>query len=253
MLEFSRREFTLAGPHGDGQNAYANRNGAFLGCGVPLLERDAFGHWKPRSKAELEALLSRGYGVPIELGWRERQLQYVAQALNKNDIALACLSLLRMELPPLPSADQARAMAAADGFILKYNPDWGNEPRVAAGGPDGGQWTAGGGDPASPAHGSPLSPANDAPLTPVSDRPPHYKPVPGLPKNAVKVTLSDGTVIKDPQSSTGALMAPPYADYRQVYAAGQAIAGDNFSRQIAEIRAAVRKAAPMIFNEIPFL
>jgi hypothetical protein len=30
-------------------------------------------------------------------------------------------------------------------YALKYNPNWEQQPRVPAGGPDGGQWTDGGG------------------------------------------------------------------------------------------------------------
>ena len=42
-------------------------------------------------------------------------------------------------------------MAKADGLLVKYNPDWEDEPRVPAGNPDGGEWTSegtggGGGD-----------------------------------------------------------------------------------------------------------
>jgi hypothetical protein len=136
------REFTLAGPKGDGRHAYVNKEGAFIGRGVPLLERDAVGQWKPRDKAILERLFAKGYGSPVELGWRVTQLCYVAQALNKGDLARANVSLVRAELPPLPSADHARAMARADGLMLKYNPDWDEEPRVPEGGPGGGEWTS---------------------------------------------------------------------------------------------------------------
>lgn len=111
----------------------------------------------------LERLLARGYGAPIELGWRATQLRYVAQALNKGDIALACISLVRMELPPLPTGDHARAMAMAkaDGLLVKYNPDWEDEPRVPAGDPAGGQWTSEGQDGAG---------GGDAAIQPAADR-----------------------------------------------------------------------------------
>jgi hypothetical protein len=46
-----------------------------------------------------------------------------------------------MQLPPLPSARHARAMAKADRMLVKDNPDWEDEPRVPAGNPDGGEWT----------------------------------------------------------------------------------------------------------------
>jgi Mannosyl-glycoprotein endo-beta-N-acetylglucosaminidase len=74
------------------------------------------------------------------------QLGYVAQALNKGDLALARISLVRAELPPLPNSHLAREMAQADGLLIKYNPDWEDESRLPAGDPDGGQWTGGGED-----------------------------------------------------------------------------------------------------------
>jgi hypothetical protein len=144
------REFKLAGPNGDGRHAYANADGAFIGRGVPLLERDSLGRWRPRDNPVLERLFGKGYGVPVELGWRTTQLRYVAQALNKGDLALALISLVRMELPPLPSAERARVMAKADGLLAKDDPHWEDEPRVPAGGPNGGQWTTGGANEAEP-------------------------------------------------------------------------------------------------------
>ena len=102
------RQLTLAGPKGDGRHAYVNKDGAFIGRGVPLLELGALGRWKPRGNAMLEHLFVKGYGIPVELGWRIRQLRYVAQALNKGEMALANFSLVRAELPPLPSSSHAR-------------------------------------------------------------------------------------------------------------------------------------------------
>jgi hypothetical protein len=134
-------QFKLAGSRGDGRHPYVNGDGAFIGRGVPLLERDALGQWKPRGQAVLERLLSKGYGVSVELGWRDTQLRHVAAALNDGNVALACISLLRMQLPPLPSARHARNMAKGDGLLVKDNPDWEDEPRVPAGNRDGGQWT----------------------------------------------------------------------------------------------------------------
>lgn len=134
--------FKLAGPRGDGRHPYGNADGAFIGRGVPLLERDALGFWRPRNDAVLERLLVIGYGPTFELGWRSAQLGHVAAALNDGDVALAGISLLRMQLPPLPSDRHALAMAAADGRLIKDNQDWENEPRVPAGNPDGGQWTS---------------------------------------------------------------------------------------------------------------
>ena len=124
------REHRLAGPQGDGRHPYLNENGAFIGCGVPLLERDVAGRWKPRDSTVLEGLFAKGYGSAVDLGWRMTQLGYVAQAMNKGDLSLANISLVHMALPPLPDAASACRMATADGSLEKYNPNWDIEPRV---------------------------------------------------------------------------------------------------------------------------
>jgi hypothetical protein len=136
------REFKLAGAEGDGRNAYLNNDGAFVGRGVPLLERDPLSRWRPRDRAVLERVLAKGYGVPVELGWRMTQLRNVANALNSGDLALASISLVHTKLPPLPSSDHARAMAIADGLLLKYNPNWEDEARAPKGNSAGGQWAS---------------------------------------------------------------------------------------------------------------
>jgi len=135
------RKFTTAGPEGDGRQAYVNADGAFIGCGTPLLERDAYGRWTPRDTAVLEGLLTKGYGVPVALGGRAGRLRSIAEALNKGDLALAGISLVYLELPPLPSDAHAQAMAEADDLLSKYNRD---QPRAPKGDPDGGQWVGGG-------------------------------------------------------------------------------------------------------------
>ncbi len=43
MTQALLRKFSIAGPGGDGRQAYLNEGGVFLGRGVPLLERDAHG------------------------------------------------------------------------------------------------------------------------------------------------------------------------------------------------------------------
>ena len=68
---FDRREssffvqFALAGPRGDGLRPYVNPDGAFIGRGLPLLQRDAHGRLKPRDEAALGRLLRIGYGSAV--------------------------------------------------------------------------------------------------------------------------------------------------------------------------------------------
>jgi hypothetical protein len=142
------RKYSLAAAGGDGRRAYVNGEGAFLGSGVPLLERDAYGRFRPRDPAVLEALLAKGYGAPVELGWHAARLRHVAEALNKGDLALAGISLVHLDLPPLPSDEHAQAMAEADGLLAKFNPD---QPRAPKGDANGGQWVGGDADEAAPA------------------------------------------------------------------------------------------------------
>jgi len=123
------REFRLAGRDGDGVHAYLDDQGAFLGRGTPLLEKDASGRWRPRLQATLEWVLTKGYGVPVDLEWRMNGLAAVARALNKGDRSLAAIALVHAELPALPDERAAGRMAKADG-LAKYSPD---QPRVPAG------------------------------------------------------------------------------------------------------------------------
>jgi hypothetical protein len=121
------RKYSLADAGGNGRQAYVNGDGAFIGLGVPLLERDAAGWFRPREGAVLETLLTKGYGAPMAWGWRAARLRHVAEALNKGDLALASISLVHLELPPLPIDEHARSMVEADDLLAKFNPD---QPRA---------------------------------------------------------------------------------------------------------------------------
>lgn len=127
---------SLAGPQGDGFNAYLNAEGAFYGPGIPLLRRRRIAgsyDWEPRSRAELEKLLAIGHGRAVNLGGQMDRLRAVAHAMNKGDQCLAAITLLHMALPPLPSIERAERMAKAAG-LRKYegqprqtesaNPGW---------------------------------------------------------------------------------------------------------------------------------
>ncbi|HEY3908301.1 MAG TPA: hypothetical protein VGM07_00245 [Stellaceae bacterium] len=123
-----------------------------------------------------------------------------------------------------------------------YNPD---EPRVPAGNPDGGQWTNGGGGNAGGLAIPGVTPVDpDVEFT-------AYTPVHSLPKGAVAVTTPDGWTIPDPDSKTKKLMAPPRADYREVYAAGQAISGIPVLSQIPMIQVALAHGGTYDFQRDP--
>lgn len=62
-----------------------------------------------------------------------------------------------------------------------------------------------------------------------------YKFVKTLPPDAIAVVTPDGTVVPNPTSPTGKLMAPPDADFRKVFAAGKIAGGENVATRNAKI------------------
>ena len=54
----------------------------------------------------------------------------------------------------------------------------------------------------------------------------------GLPKDAIVVTRPNGTTIDDPKSPKKKLMAPPRANFKEAYAAGERIANWPLMQQI---------------------
>lgn len=116
------QEFRLAGREGDKRYPRVSAAGAFIGDDLALLERDPSGRWRPRQQHTLEKMLGRGYGVPVDLGWRMDRLGSVARALNKGDLSLAAIALVHAELPPLPLGRLRKDAAAVA-----------NEPRDAKG------------------------------------------------------------------------------------------------------------------------
>jgi hypothetical protein len=109
---------------------HLDAGGAYLGDGKPLLKRipSGLGHkWIVRPEAELERLFGESYGKPRvdARGWA-RNLQAVANALNKGDMSLAAITLVLARIPALPAR------------VEKYDP---SEPRAPAGQSDGGEWT----------------------------------------------------------------------------------------------------------------
>ena len=101
------------------------------------MEKDADGRWRPRQRQLLEFLLTKGYGGDVDLESRMGGLRSVAAAMNKGDIGLARIALVLAQFPPLPDAEGGREMAEADSLFVKYSDD---QPRAAAGSPEGGRW-----------------------------------------------------------------------------------------------------------------
>lgn len=215
------------------------------------------------------ALLAVAYGKSVRpevLGNIRRALRYRRQG----DSALAAIEIALSGLSPLSDEKQAAArlslgeqlLAAGlgpreliklcgldpDAFdVLKagYNPD---QPRVPAGNPEGGQWTADG-------LGSPVG-SGEAPAGEVSRVDPNiefvaYTPVHGLPNDGVVVRTPDGRAIADPDSTTKKLMAPPHANFKAVYAAGHTMASLPLPEQYSEARAAIAQGGRYDFQRDP--
>lgn len=203
------------------------------------------------------ALLAVTYGKAVRpevLGNIRRATRYWRQGEN----ALAAIEIALSGLPPLSDKKQTAArlslgeqlLAAGlgprelmelcgldpDAFdVLKagYNPE---QPRVPAGNPDGGQWTGDG-------LGSAVA-LDEAPMGGINRVDPNiefvaYTPVHGLPNDAVVVRTPDGRAIADPDSDTKELMAPPRANFKEVYAAGHAMATLPLPEQYSEARSAI--------------
>lgn len=211
------------------------------------------------AEARILALLSAAYGKFVGVRVLDN-IRRAARYWRDGEAHLAAIELALSGLPPLPDPDQGsrrldladRLLAAGlspcevldaagldpgslDKFQRRYNPD---QPRVPAGNPDGGQWTG---------NDEHVAPHNDHSARP-SQAPPKYTDVLELPAGAKAVIPPDGIPIPDESSPTKLLMAPAYADYREVYAAGRAIASLPLLDQYSRGRAAIGQEGTFNFQ-----
>jgi hypothetical protein len=228
--EISRQQFRRFAWRGFAGRMTLTGQGLVLGTGTLLAKLD--GKALPiEAQERIWTLLSIAYGEKISqavLG----SLRRVAKHWQDGDKSLAAIHLAQIGLPDI-GEDAAyrlslvaklidagvtpRELARELGLrpvqldVSKYNE---NQPRVPAGsGRESGQWTSGG------AFGSTLIEGRSA-----AENSGPVNTVPDLPKDAIVVTRPDGTTIDDPKSPTGKLMAPPRANFQEVYAAGEKIA-----------------------------
>jgi hypothetical protein len=237
-----------------------SEEGLVLGATVLApLRRDAFGLAEfvfAGAEERILALLAIAYGKivgPDVLG----NIHWAGREWRRGQPRLAQIHLAHSGLPRLADVETAssrlllgeqllaagvapRDLITAYGHpvphdLLKagYNPD---QPRAPAGNSDGGQWTSAG------AASSGISPVEPH-LEFVS-----YTPVHELPDDAVVVTTPTGQTIADPDSHTKKLMAPPHADFRQVYAAGRVIASLPYSEQYHRAHAAIAQKGTYDFQ-----
>lgn len=231
------------------------------------------------------ALLAVVYGEAID----HRVLAAARRASgywNTGEPVLAAIALAHAGLPPLDRAERASLRLSLaerlldDGLspqeLVKacdldpalldlrkagYDPD---EPRVPAGNPDGGQWTDAGFASDEVGYGPPTAPPSTAAdgdqgtSTQPGGEPSaaggivfaDYKVIKEPPADAKVVIPPDGTPIRG-GDSLHLLIAPPYADYRLVYAAGRAIASLQPLDQLLHIRAALRQGGTYDFQRDP--
>jgi hypothetical protein len=230
--DISRQQFSkIASRRFAGQMTLTGR-GLVLGAGTLLAKLDDNALPIDADQERIWTLLSvaYGHGVPLAvLG----SLRRVAKHWQGGDKSLAAIQLAQMGLPDIGEDAAYRLSLAAEligaGFAPRelarelgfdppaglnkynYNPD---EARVPAGsGYGSGFWTKGG------AVGPPLTEGRSAGTgRGASSR--KLNRVHGVPKDAIVVTRPDGTAIDDPYSTGGKLLAPPRANFREVYAEG---------------------------------
>jgi hypothetical protein len=219
-------------------------SGLALGATVLAPMRDADGAPEiavDGAEERILALLAIGYGGKIGARVLDH-IRRASQYWRKGEKTLAAIELALTGLPPLPDGEQAWVRLSlavrllANGvtprelikdcdldptlldLVKGYNPD---QPRVPAGSPDGGQWTSDQTADERGETGSTISPLGGAPSGAGSSGP--YKVIKEPPKDAKVVVPPDGVPIRagDPPR---VLIAPANADYRQIRAAGQAIA-----------------------------
>ncbi|MGH6839211.1 MAG: hypothetical protein ACREDT_10525 [Methylocella sp.] len=224
--------------------------GLLLGDGTLLAKMEGDGLCLEGEEERILTLLAVAYGRNIPaatLGsfrraskhWQSGDkclaaIHLAQNGLGKLDAAGAyrlslAAKLIEVGMTPRELARELGLRLPAD--LIKYDPD---QPRVPAGsGRESGQWTSG--DAAAGGDASVLTEGRSAAT--VSDK---VHVVYDLPKDAIVVTRpEDGTAIEDQYSLNGKLMAPPRADFREAYAAGEKIANWPIAERIAAGHAAL--------------
>jgi hypothetical protein len=180
----------------NGAGLRCDDTGAFIGA-QPIARRVPDEHgcesWQARPIAELNEALSDAYDLPVDMSSKVGALTVIVGALNSGNLARAQVAALHLHLPDLPRLAKGH-LSQEDKFKLACllcrsgvldtaayvqlypwidRRDVSNQPRLPAGQPGGGQWTADGGDPNS--H-SPIKPTQAIPLP----WGPFIRPMPGV-------------------------------------------------------------------------
>jgi hypothetical protein len=248
--DISRQQFSKIASRGFAGRMTLTGQRLVLGAGTLLAKLDDKALPIEADQQRIWTLLAVVYGEEISPAVL-RSLRRVAKYWQGGEKSLAAIHLAQMGLPDIGEDAGYRLSLAAELIgagvaprelarelglspvqfdVSKYDE---NQPRVPAGsGRESGQWTSSG-DAAGPAliEGRSAAGPNSGKVNQVYT----------LPNDAIVVTLPDGTMIGDPDSTTGKLMAPPRANFQDVYAAGERIANWPLMQQIDQARTALQQ------------
>ncbi len=131
-----------------------SEEGVFVGD-VPLLERICVeggkGRWRPRPLSDLNDELAKRYELPVAFAPKIAALEAIANMLDRNDVTLAQIATLNLQIPDPPHPTKP-ARSARDAIelagrlhvsgLLKFDWDESEHPRWPEGAPDsqGGQF-----------------------------------------------------------------------------------------------------------------
>jgi hypothetical protein len=125
----------------NGDGVRCDERGLFVG-GTPMLERSArpggLEGWTPRPAAAMNRDLEARYGFPVDASAKQGSLAVVAQALERNDLALAQIAALLLRFPDPPSLTKdssgqgatALARQLIECGLLKADWDSARHPRT---------------------------------------------------------------------------------------------------------------------------
>lgn len=93
-------------------------------CPLVAAETDRAGRkrYRARPLAEINALLSAGYGVAIDAADIYPALERIARYLTHGERTLAGIAALHLRLPDLPDVAAARKVTAADALLKDWDP-----------------------------------------------------------------------------------------------------------------------------------
>jgi hypothetical protein len=245
--DISRQQFSKIASRRFQRRITLTGQGLVLGAGTLLAKLDDKALPIEADQVRIWTLLTIAYGHDVALAILG-SLRRVAKRWQGGDKSLAAIHLAQMGLPDIGEDAAFRMALAAELLdagvaprelglnpvqfdVSKYDE---NQLRVPAGsGRESGQCTSG--DAATAGDASSLVEGRSA----SANGGVHQEYT--LPKDAVAVARPDGSTIYGPDSATKKLMAPPQANFQEVYAAGERIADLSLLQQIDSARTALQQ------------